>query len=182
MTNYDPFSIAKSLLPQTIGFDRVFNEIENAQKLIQKAARNYPPYNIKKVADNRYVLELAVAGFGKHDIDIEMQDGVLTIKGITSLDTALKDGIEATYLHKGIADSAFTRQFTVADTVEVKNAELLNGMLKIWLENIIPDSKKPKKITIDGAVGSDKIVEQPAGANGPAPSTKQFLSDSYENK
>lgn len=171
MTNYDPFSIAKSLLPQTIGFDRVFNEIENAQKLIQKAARNYPPYNIKKVSDNKYVLELAVAGFGKHDIDIEMQDGILTIKGSTSLDTLTKDGVDTAYLYKGIADSAFSRQFSVADTVEVKNAELLNGMLKIWLENMIPESKKPKKIVID----DEKVEEKES-------STQQFLSEKYNDK
>lgn len=186
MTNFDPFSIAKSILPQTIGFDRMFTELENAQKQMQKVVRNYPPYNIKKVDDNRYVLELAVAGFGKHDIDLELQDGVLTIKGSTTLDTLTKDGVDIQYLHKGIADSSFSRQFTLADTIQIKNAELFNGMLKIWLENIIPDSKKPRKIDITdsatgatGAVGSDSAFISPPSTNG---STKQFLQDSYENK
>lgn len=149
---YDPFSFGKSLLPSAIGFDGLFKQLEEAHKQIAKSAANYPPYNVKKVEDNKYVIELAVAGFGKQDIEVTMQDGVLTIKGNTSLDTLVKDGVDVTYLHKGIADRAFTRQFSLADTIEIKNAELINGMLKLWLENIIPDAKKPRKIDIEDAV------------------------------
>jgi molecular chaperone IbpA len=166
---YDPFAFSKSLLPSSIGFDTLFKNLEAAQKQITKAALNYPPYNIKKVGENKYVLELAVAGFGKHDIELTLQDGTLTVKGSTTLDTLIKDGIDITYLHKGIADRAFTRQFSLADTVEIKNAELINGMLKVWLENIIPDSKKPRKIEINDNGGSLDQVE--------ADSTKQFLSE-----
>ena len=135
---------------------------------VQKAIPSYPPYNIKKVSENKYVIELAVAGFGKQDLEMELNEGVLSIKGRTSLDTLTKDGVDQTYLYKGIADRAFTRQFTLADTVEIKNAELINGMLKVWLENIIPEHKKPKKIDIE-----DKA------ADASAPSTKQFLTE-YE--
>lgn len=149
---YDPFSFGKSLLPSAIGFDGLFKQLEEAHKQIAKSAANYPPYNIKKVEDNKYVIELAVAGFGKQDIEVTMQDGVLTIKGNTSIDTLVKDGVNVTYLHKGIADRAFTRQFSLADTIEIKNAELINGMLKLWLENIIPDAKKPRKIDIEDTV------------------------------
>ena len=166
---YDPFAFSKSLLPSSIGFDTLFKNLEAAQKQISKAALNYPPYNIKKVGENKYVLELAVAGFGKHDIELTLQDGTLTVKGSTTLDTLTKDGIDITYLHKGIADRAFTRQFSLADTVEIRNAELINGMLKVWLENIIPDSKKPRKIDISDNGGSTEQVE--------ADSTKQFLSE-----
>jgi molecular chaperone IbpA len=166
---YDPFAFSKSLLPSSIGFDTLFKNLEAAQKQITKAALNYPPYNIKKVGENKYVLELAVAGFGKHDIELTLQDGTLTVKGSTTLDTLIKDGIDITYLHKGIADRAFTRQFSLADTVEIKNAELINGMLKVWLENIIPDSKKTRKIEINDNGGSLDQVE--------ADSTKQFLSE-----
>ena len=171
MTKYDladPFAFAKTLLPSTVGFDTVFKRIEDMSQQVAKAATNYPPYNIKKVADNKYVIELAVAGFAKHDIDLELEDGILKIKGQTSLDTLTKDGVDQQYLFKGIADRSFTRQFSIADTVEIQNAELINGMLKIWLENIIPDHKKPKKINIDETK--------------PASSTSQFLTDSYESK
>lgn len=149
---FDPFSMAKTLVPSSIGFDGVLKHLENTQKQMIKYASNFPPYNIKKTADNTYVIEIAVAGFGKQDIEVEMQDGVLTIKGATSLDTLTKDGADVTYLHKGIADRAFTRKFALSDTIEIKNAELLNGMLKVWLENIIPEAKKPRKIDITDAV------------------------------
>jgi molecular chaperone IbpA len=93
---------------------------------------------------------MAVAGFAKSNIDIEVANNTLVVKG--SLEPNPLEGAETNpiseYLYKGIADRAFTRRFTLADTVEVKNAELINGMLKLWLENIIPDEKKPKKVDI----------------------------------
>lgn len=138
----DIFSFSKSLFPSTVGFDRVFDHLENVSRNTAKLMPSYPPYNIKKVEDNKYVIELAVAGFGKHDLEVELKDGVLAIKG----QTTNQEG--ESFLYKGIADRAFTRQFTLADTIEIQNAELINGMLKIWLENIIPDEKKPKKIDI----------------------------------
>jgi molecular chaperone IbpA len=138
----DPFSFTKSLFPSTVGFDRVFDHLENVHRSVAKVIPSYPPYNIKKVEDNKYVIELAVAGFGKQDLEIELKEGVLAIKGSAA------NSEDETFLYKGIADRAFTRQFTLADTIEIKNAELINGMLKVWLENIIPDEKKPKKIDI----------------------------------
>lgn len=166
---YDPFAFGKSLLPSSVGFDSLFKQLEDAHKMIAKSAVNYPPYNIKKVEDNKYVIELAVAGFAKQDIEVTLQDGSLLIKGQTSLDTLTKDGADVTYLHKGIADRAFTRQFSLADTIEIKNAELINGMLKLWLENIIPDAKKPRKIDIEDA------VEKSYGKK--VNDTKQMLSE-----
>lgn len=135
-----------------VGADKVFNTLAKAHDTFAKSVPGYPPYNIAKVDDNKYVIEMAVAGFGKHNIDLELQDGVLTIKGAATLDQLLppQDPTgQLTYIYKGIADRAFTRKFTLADTVEVKNAELINGMLKVWLENIIPEEKKPKKININ---------------------------------
>jgi len=155
--------MAKTLVPSTIGFDGIFKQLQESQKQIAKYASNYPPYNLKKTADNTYVIEIAVAGFGKHDIEVEIQDGVLTIKGQTTLDTLAKDGIDVTYLHKGIADRAFTRQFSLADTIEIRNAELINGMLKVWLENIIPEAKKPRKIDITDAAAAESNVEKSYG-------------------
>ena len=176
----DPFSFAnsfaKSFLPNTIGFDEAFKNLENVTRTIQKAVPSYPPYNIKKVAENRYVLELAVAGFGKQDLELELKEGVLSVKGRTTMDTLTKDGHDVTYLYKGIADRAFTRQFTLADSVEIKNAELLNGMLKVWLENIIPESKKPKKIDIEDKASSVNDQVTDAVTQG-SESTRQFLSE-----
>ena len=146
MTNdlFDPFSFTKQF-NTTVGFEPMLKRLKDLGETLPKVP-TYPPYNIRKVDDNKYVIELAVAGFGKQDIELELQDGVLTIKGQAS---ANNDGTE--FLFKGIADRSFTRQFTLADTVEVKNADMLNGMLRIWLERFIPEEKKPKKIEINGA-------------------------------
>lgn len=124
-----------------VGYEDVLKRLESVANTTLKAA-TYPPYNIKKVDDNKYIVELAVAGFGKTDIDITLEDNVLKVSGSTSTDT------ENNYLYKGIAERGFNRAFTLADTIQVQNAELINGMLKIWLENIIPDNKKPRKVEI----------------------------------
>jgi molecular chaperone IbpA len=134
--NYDRFFI---------GSDLLLKQFADLANTAAKTTANYPPYNIKKVDDNKYVIEMAVAGFAKQDIELEMVDGTLKIKGnIESLDDKEKN-----YLHKGISDKAFTRSFSLADNVEIKGADLFNGMLKVWLEAIIPEHKKPKKIEIN---------------------------------
>lgn len=124
-----------------VGYDGMLKRMYDAQDLMSKTITNYPPYNIAKVDDNKYVIEMAVAGFGKQNINIELANNVLVISGESNSD-------DSNYVYKGIADRSFTRQFNIADTVEIKNAELINGMLKVWFENIIPESKKPKKIEI----------------------------------
>jgi molecular chaperone IbpA len=131
-----------------VGADKFAQRVQETVEHVAKTATAYPPFNLKKVDENKYVVELAVAGFGKQDVELTLEDNKLVIKGHTTLDTVTKDGIDVTYLHKGIADRAFTRTFTLADNVEVKNAEMLNGILKIWLEHMIPENKKPKKIDI----------------------------------
>lgn len=130
-----------------IGADKMLQTLSRVQEETLKGVPGYPPYNIVKVDDNKYVIEMAVAGFGRQNIDIEIANNTLTVKGGLTLDQ-LDPGVPMQYLYKGIADRSFTRKFTLADTVEVKNAELINGMLKLWLENIIPEEKKPKKIDI----------------------------------
>lgn len=125
--------------PFFIGFDGIFNKMHQ----LNKNTTNYPPYNLIKFGDNSYLIELAVAGFKEEDFDIELHNGVLTIKA----EIGSVDG-DATYLHKGIAARSFERKFTLADTVEVMGVQLYNGMLQVRLENIIPDEKKPKKIAI----------------------------------
>lgn len=134
MTNqYDPF---------TIGFDKIFDRFKDLQTQAAKAV-TYPPYNIKKTGENTYVIEMAVAGFGKQDIEITLEDNTLKING-----NIANDGPESNYLFKGIAERPFARTFTLADTVEIKNAELVNGMLRIFLDNLVPE-KKTKKVDIN---------------------------------
>jgi molecular chaperone IbpA len=126
-----------------VGFDDQFNRIAKMHDDLTKNIPNYPPYNIKKTGDNTYVIELAVAGFAKQDIEIELVEGKMIIKGnVQSQDQ------EENFLFKGIAGRNFTRSFVLDDTVEVKDAAMLNGMLKIFLERIIPEHKKPKKIEV----------------------------------
>lgn len=125
-----------------IGYDKVAEKLANIADQSAKLIQNYPPFNIKKVNENKYAIEIALAGFSKQDIEVEMVDGKLVITGkVEAKDT------EDSYIFKGISNKAFTRQFTLADTVEIENAEFINGMLKIWLQTIAPEPKK-KKIEI----------------------------------
>lgn len=145
-----------------IGFDSLFKRLHDMAEGLPKVS-TYPPYNIRKVDENKYIIEMAVAGFGRQDLEIELQEGVLTIKGQTVSDDTAEE-----FVFKGIADRAFTRKFTLADTVEVKNAELVNGLLKIWLERFIPEEKKPRKINILDPFGIGDA-------------TKQLLQESYRS-
>lgn len=125
-----------------VGFDDQWQKMSKIHDDMTKNVPNYPPYNIRKTGETTYVIELAVAGFGKQDIEIELADGKLVVKGNTASDQ------EENFLFKGIANRAFTRAFAMDDQIEVKDAELLNGMLKVFLERIIPEHKKPKKIEV----------------------------------
>ena len=141
-------SIFNQLRPFTVGYDNVFDRFETMfdNDHFFSQAGNYPPYNIVKTGDYTYDIELALAGFGKKDIDVQYADGTLTIKSIKDADEQEdKDGV----LHKGISKRQFSRSFTIADDVEVKGAELKDGLLKVALEKIIPDNKKPRTIKID---------------------------------
>jgi molecular chaperone IbpA len=132
------------LTHSTLGFDRFFDEAEKLLKVDTRAlAPSFPPHNIIKLDDLRYLVELAVAGFSKDEIEITVDDGNLIIKG----EKKDKD-TNVHYLHKGIGTRSFTKTLKVADTVEVRGAEFKDGILRIALENIIPDSKKPRKIEI----------------------------------
>lgn len=146
MNMLEPFSFNKV----SVGFDDMFKRLRDMSESLPKIP-SYPPYNIKKIEDNKYVIEIAVAGFGQQDIEVEMNEDTLTVRG--QIESKLE---EADYIFKGIADRSFKRSFTLADSVEVKNAELLNGMLKIWLERFIPEEKKPKKIPVSSDSKSNK--------------------------
>lgn len=138
-----------------VGFDDTFNRIAQMHDDLTKNIPNYPPYNIKKTGDNTYVIELAVAGFAKQDIEIELADGKMIVKGRVENADA-----EDNYLFKGIAARPFTRTFALEDQIEVKDAEMLNGMLKVFLERIIPEHKKPKKVEI-----KEKATKKNSGAS-----------------
>jgi len=132
-----------------VGADKFAQRMqETVEHIAKTAGTTYPPFNLKKTEDNVYVLEMAVAGFGKQDIELTLEDNKLVIKGNSSADT--DDAVD--YLHKGIADRAFTRSFVLNDNVVINNAAMMNGVLKIWLEHIIPEDKKPKKIDIADVV------------------------------
>jgi molecular chaperone IbpA len=132
-----------------VGSDKFLARVQETAELLANTATNgtYPPFNLKKTDDNVYVIEMAVAGFAKHQIEMTLEENKLIVKGDTTIEGQSKD--EAPYLYKGIAERPFTRAFTLADNVEIKNAQLMNGMLKIWLEHMIPEHKKPKKINIE---------------------------------
>jgi molecular chaperone IbpA len=126
-----------------VGFDDQFNRLAKMHDDLTKNVPNYPPFNIKKTAENKYVVEMAVAGFTKQELEIEFADDKLIVKG-----KANEDNTALEWLHKGIATRNFTHTFALNDQVEIKGAELINGMLKIALERIIPEHKKPQKIDI----------------------------------
>ena len=147
MTN-KALSIFNQLRPVTVGFDNVFDHFERMMddhNFNEMVRYNYPPYNIVKTGDYTYDIELALAGFSKKDIDITMEDGMLNIKSVVE---ATKDKDEDGVIHKGIAKRYFSKSFTIADDVEVKGAELKDGLLKVSLERIVPESKKPRTISI----------------------------------
>lgn len=125
-----------------IGANEQFNRIAKMHDEIAKNIPNYPPYNIYKTDENKYVVEMAVAGFGKQDIEIEFDNDKLIVKG------KVNDNNESNFMYKGIATRAFTKVFGIDDQTVVQGASMVNGMLKIALERIIPEHKKARKIDI----------------------------------
>ena len=138
-TTFD--SIWRDISPFAVGFDRTFNTLELLASSRAKET-NYPPYNIRKISEDQYAIELAVAGFEDKDIDIELVEETLTIKGNRPKEAG--DGL----LHQGLAARDFVKKFVLSDDMEIKGAALSNGMLYVGLERIIPDEKKPRKIKL----------------------------------
>jgi molecular chaperone IbpA len=127
--------------PFFIGFDRALDTWNHVQNV--STATNYPPYNLIKVDDDSFVVELALAGFTKTDIDISVSDGKLIVKG----ETKAEDN-DSKFIHRGIAARKFTREWALGEYMEVKAAELKDGMLKIEIERILPEEKKPRQIKV----------------------------------
>ena len=151
-TNFDFSPYRRS----TVGFDRLFDMLESGTG----AADNYPPFDLERVDDDRYRITLAVAGFGSDEIDITAQQNLLIVSGRRREDN------DRQYIHRGIATRAFERRFGLADYVQVKNAELRDGILAIDLVREIPEEMKPRKVSINGASGS-KDAQQQLGGEGP---------------
>jgi molecular chaperone IbpA len=147
MTN-KALSIFNQLRPLSVGFDDVFDHFESMfDSDFRLPTVNYPPYNIVKTGTNKYDIEVALAGFNKKDIDVSVENGVLTIESKTSDKDESKDE-DGNTIYKGISKRYFKRSFTIADDVEVKGAELKDGLLKVSMEKIVPESKKLKSIEI----------------------------------
>jgi molecular chaperone IbpA len=128
--------------PQTIGFESMLREIDE-MLTAPLNSQSFPPHNIIKVDEYQYIVELAIAGFNKKEVTITLKDGLLEIKGQKN-----PDDTEVEYLHKGIGTRSFIKTIKLADTVEVRGADFKDGILRVGLENVIPESKKPRQIEI----------------------------------
>ena len=148
MTN-KALSIFNQLRPVTVGFDNVFDHFERMfdEDFTSFNAPTFPFYNIVKQGKNKFAIELALAGYNKKDIEINLEDGVLSIKSVKEETTDEKNE-DGEILHKGIAKRYFSKSFTIAEDVEVKGAELKDGLLKVSLERIVPEHKQAKTIEV----------------------------------
>ena len=135
MTAIDSFGRFR---PFAIGFDRFFEDIERVSSIND----NFPPYNVIKSSEDSYLIELAVAGFNKDELNIEYKDSILTVTG----DNTTRQDLD--FVHKGISERSFKRSWTLGDHVKVKTATVVNGLLVISLEREIPESEKPQTIKI----------------------------------
>ncbi len=146
------------LFRSTVGFDRLTDMLDSVAQF--DTGVSYPPYNIERTDENHYRISLAVAGFAEKDLNAEVKEGVLTVQG-------KREGEKEThqdkhYLYQGIAGRSFERRFRLAENVEVRGAQLENGLLHIDLERMVPEEKKPRRVTINGKEG--RVIESNAKA------------------
>jgi molecular chaperone IbpA len=143
----------------TVGFDRLFDMLENSS--LGQAQENYPPFDLIKTGENDYCIQLAVAGFKPDEIDITAQQNVLIVTGRKAEEGSDKDG---DFIYRGIANRSFVRRFALADHIQVRGADLKDGMLAIDLVREIPEAMKPRKISVGGGAQKSAIGggEQPA--------------------
>jgi molecular chaperone IbpA len=139
LVRFDTNALNKALL----GFDEIFNNFEN--RFANQINNNYPPYNIIKQDENYYQLEIAVTGFTKDEITVEIDQNQLIVKGVRN-----KDVTEAEYLHRGLALRDFTRSWTLAEHMEVDQGAIKNGVLTIELKRVVPEALKPRVLKIKG--------------------------------
>jgi molecular chaperone IbpA len=139
------FDNLNQLTPYAVGFDRVFDQL-NTYARNNATSTGFPPYNIRKGGDYTYAIEMALAGFSKNDIEIEVAEGLLTVRSVKE-DNETNEEYDSK-IYRGISYRKFNRKFTLADDIVVKDASLENGMLEITLERIVPDAKKPRIIKV----------------------------------
>jgi molecular chaperone IbpA len=137
----------------TVGFDRLFDMLENSS--LGNGGENYPPFDLVKTGDNQYQIDLAVAGFKPDEIDITAQQNVLIVSG-KKKDESENKGSD--YVYRGIATRSFERRFALADHIQVKGADMKDGLLSIDLVREIPEAMKPKKINIGGSRKTEKLA------------------------
>ncbi len=148
-----------------VGFDHVFSEASKFHDDFAKNVHHYPPYDIKKIDENHYSIEIAVAGFSRSELDIEYEENKLVVTGKCDHDHT--NGGTTPYIHKGISTRAFTRTFSLNESIVIKDAKLTNGILQILLERIIPDHKKSRKINISDPSSKEQ-------------NTKEFLTETKD--
>jgi molecular chaperone IbpA len=148
------YPFGRNILLSTVGFDRLLDAFNDLEKSVTDSkATSYPPYNILKLGEHDYAIEIAVAGFKKDEIEITVENNKLTVSG------KVDQTREVDYLHRGIATRDFTREFTLAETVVVQSADMQNGLLVINLQNVVPEAAKPKRIEI-GARAEPRLLDQ----------------------
>ena len=135
------FDNFNQLTPYAVGFDRVF---DNLARYMDNTVTStgFPPYNIRKEGDYNHVIEMALAGFGKEDIEVEVADGTLSIRSVK------ENSEDDSTVYRGISYRKFDRKFTLADDIIVNGAKLENGMLSLELERVVPEEKKPRRVTV----------------------------------
>ena len=149
MTNNKALSIFNQLRPVTVGFDNVFDHFESMfdeGMFRMPTATNFPPYNIVKTGEYTYDVELALAGFSKDDIEVHYENNMLTVKSKQKDKSEAKDSDGV--IHRGISKRWFSKSFTISDDVEIKGAELKDGLLKVSMERIVPEGKKARSIEV----------------------------------
>ena len=130
-----------------MGFDSIFEEFDRMLESTERYNSNYPPYNIRKINENDYKIEVALAGYSKDDIELELKDSTLTVRNKAKEKIVNEDSNGV--IHKGISTRQFERAFTISEDIKIKNAELNNGLLNIDLERIVPEEKRARLISIN---------------------------------
>jgi len=137
------YPYGRNLLLNSVGFDRIFDAFERiGETTLANKAQSYPPYNILKVSENAYRIEIAAAGFKPNQLEVTVEENKLIVSGRAN------SSVSGEYLHRGIGTRDFRHEFTLAETVEVRAADMIDGFLTIQLVNVVPDEKKPRKILI----------------------------------
>ena len=155
----------------TVGFDRLFDMLENST--VGQGQENYPPFDLIKLGENDYRIELAVAGFKADEIDITAQQNVLLVTGRKKEEAEDKGN---NYIYRGIATRSFERRFALADHIQVRGADMKDGLLSIELVREIPEAMKPRKINIGGTEGKQSAIE-----SGEKPASKQTVDAEAEH-